>query len=951
MTEIKCAMGHFPIFCVFFCVLVSCISSPLTVVLSIVVSNLLKCEVCSAPFETRRGLSSHARSHLRQLGIGMSESSGAPIDLLYQITKERGLDGHFLPRPPVAKKPLHVLACSPSPVVRKAPISSLLPVSSPLRCLDHKPGGVKSTTSNLSAKPFWAPQETDAPLNLSKCVSALSLVIHPQLINAQAVKVSEVTISLYPLFLICAALEVDPNKDIVCQLCGAWFETRKGLSSHARAHLRHFGVEYSESKGSPIDLLNQLIHTDDFKHRASALQPEGPQGLRGLTASLSSPKPTSSSASSMFGPPSKRPKSSKLQVFRLSGGELTPIPHSECEPVKEIGCEFCGEYFENRKGLSSHARSHLRQMGITEWTVNGSPIDTLRELITRRGLPCALPLKPLKSPPPSPGPPRSPLSSPASPSLLSRLPFAFAHPPSHQSTVRKMGSAPPASPSLVVKLKPEPMQLEVTMPGVVGGAAGYSSEPLNCSWSSSDNMLPLNLAHEAEPTRDIRCEFCGEYFENRKGLSSHARSHLRQMGITEWTVNGSPIDTLRELMHKNGGTSSPAPGLEKETSQGSSPTWEGLVGGLGYQSPKFSRKSPLNLLHSGSRLHKHGLGAVGLSSTPPAGKFFAVSLLGKRPMSEEGRPVESHPVTYASCELCGFYFENRKALASHARAHLRQFGVTEWCVNGSPIETLSAWMRSRPHKVVEMHRSYMQGSNRSTSKKVREELIYLVVYLMVIDDSSFTMLLTILAVRFILKPYTHTCPSHAQPGVLSSSCPGFERRPLKHPSHSEGGERDSGTPKPPRTGTIPALVPKPPSTPLVKVVGKIYSLKCRFCEVEFQGPLSVQEDWIRHLQQHILNLNYNKPAPSATDPPAQDHHPTSTSVPATTSSFTTTPAPTSTPPSTHTHTTAPTVLPPCSPSPPPMAESAPIVTAIPMATASAESTLTPILIPIPTPAL
>uniref|UniRef100_A0A4W5RNE4 Si:ch211-194b1.1 n=1 Tax=Hucho hucho TaxID=62062 RepID=A0A4W5RNE4_9TELE len=743
-----------------------------------------------------------------------------------------------------------------------------------------------------------------------------------------------------------ANFDPDTFSVMLCQLCGAWFETRKGLSSHARAHLRHFGVEYSESKGSPIDLLNQLIHTDDFKHRASALQPEGPQGLRGLTASLSSPKRSLLTTST--------PLLYKVTTMGDgSGSKATSSSASSMfgEPVKEIGCEFCGEYFENRKGLSSHARSHLRQMGITEWTVNGSPIDTLRELITRRGLPCALPLKPLKSPPPSPGPPRSPLSSPASPSLLSRLPFAFAHPPSHQSTVRKMGSAPPASPSLVVKLKPEPMQLEVTMPGVVGGAAGYSSEPLNCSWSSSDNMLPLNLAHEAEPTRDIRCEFCGEYFENRKGLSSHARSHLRQMGITEWTVNGSPIDTLRELMHKNGGTSSPAPGLEKETSQGSSPTWEGLVGGLGYQSPKFSRKSPLNLLHSGSRLHKHGLGAVGLSSTPPAGKFFAVSLLGKRPMSEEGRPVESHPVTYASCELCGFYFENRKALASHARAHLRQFGVTEWCVNGSPIETLSAWMRSRPHKVVEMHRSYMQGSNRSTSKKVREELIYLVVYLMVIDDSSFTMLLTILAVRFILKPYTHTCPSHAQPGVLSSSCPGFERRPLKHPSHSEGGERDSGTPKPPRTGTIPALVPKPPSTPLVKVVGKIYSLKCRFCEVEFQGPLSVQEDWIRHLQQHILNLNYNKPAPSATDPPAQDHHPTSTSVPATTSSFTTTPAPTSTPPSTHTHTTAPTVLPPCSPSPPPMAESAPIVTAIPMATASAESTLTPILIPIPTPAL
>lgn len=34
----------------------------------------------------------------------------------------------------------------------------------------------------------------------------------------------------------------------------------------------------------------------------------------------------------------------------------------------------------------------------------------------------------------------------------------------------------------------------------------------------------------------------------------------------------------------------------------------------------------------------------------------------------------------------------------------------------------------------------------------------------------------------------------------------------------------------------------------------------RFCEVEFHGPLSVQEDWIKHLQQHILQMNYNKPA-------------------------------------------------------------------------------------------
>ncbi|XP_051243251.1 protein Wiz isoform X2 [Dicentrarchus labrax] len=1030
----------------------------------------LKCEVCGAQFETRRGLSSHARSHLRQLGIRVSESSGAPIDLLYQIAKERNRDAQIsspLLEPLSAKNsspsapqkdedledmdldekpiPLSLLAKavkaappsssstptpspgaspapphsgSPSSVVRKAPISSLLPVSSPLRSPEHKGGGMKSLTSNLSApttitstKPLWAPQENDAPLNLT--------------------------------------LEVDPNKDIVCQLCGAWFETRKGLSSHARAHLRHFGVEYSESKGSPIDLLNQLIDTDDFKHKASALQLDSHTEPRGLTTALSSPKQssllslssstsssllykvttagggstskaTSSSASSLLGPPAKRLKSSSMRVFRLSSGELMALPHSE--PPKEIGCEFCGEYFENRKGLSSHARSHLRQMGITEWSVNGSPIDTLRDIITRRGLPCALPLKPLKTPPPSsPGPPRSPLSTSSSPSatLLSRLPFAFARPSSPpQSAVSKSSSAPPTSSSsgLILKLKPEPVQLEVTTPGAVGRSAGFSGETVN--WSSSDSVFPLNLAmaHEVEPTRDIRCEFCGEYFENRKGLSSHARSHLRQMGITEWSVNGSPIDTLREVMHKRGvGASSHSDqGVKKESSQGAnSPPWENTGGigsseGLGvsgYQSSKF-RKSPLSLLQSGSRLHKQGLGSVGTSATLSGGKFFRISPLGKRPLSEETQSVETghspphqlktfsplpHDFSFKrkpspdkhghqdpSCELCGFYFENRKALASHARAHLRQFGVTEWCVNGSPIETLSAWMRSRPQKVLEMHRSYMQGSRSTLKKKASSSSS---------SSSSSSQWSSSLAVslvrplsREVSQGSSKTADGEAGTNLLSApirpgrSSPslsrlagglplqaqvarselnvrlprGFERRPLKHPSCPDGTERDSGPPKPPRTGTVPALVPKPPSYPLVKLVGKFYTLKCRFCEVEFHGPLSVQEDWIRHLQQHILKMNYNKPAApkaaSAGPPaPADDPAPVQASAPASTSTSrttSTTPALNSTP----TPTTAPS-----SRSPTPPAECAPPVTATEIVKVSEEQpTPSPTAIALPT---
>ncbi|XP_051984361.1 zinc finger protein 644-like [Xyrauchen texanus] len=41
--------------------------------------------------------------------------------------------------------------------------------------------------------------------------------------------------------------------------------------------------------------------------------------------------------------------------------------------------------------------------------------------------------------------------------------------------------------------------------------------------------------------------------------------------------------------------------------------------------------------------------------------------------------------------------------------------------------------------------------------------------------------------------------------------------------------------------------------PLLHSQEEKYTLTCRFCDLVFQGPLSVQEDWIKHLQRHIMN--------------------------------------------------------------------------------------------------
>ncbi|XP_023801622.1 protein Wiz, partial [Cyanistes caeruleus] len=79
--------------------------------------SLTTCEVCGACFETRKGLSSHARSHLRQLGVAESESSGAPIDLLYELVRHKAkADG----KSSSPKEPAVPAAPRPEPPLNKA---------------------------------------------------------------------------------------------------------------------------------------------------------------------------------------------------------------------------------------------------------------------------------------------------------------------------------------------------------------------------------------------------------------------------------------------------------------------------------------------------------------------------------------------------------------------------------------------------------------------------------------------------------------------------------------------------------------------------------------------------------------------------------------------------------------------------------------------------------------
>ncbi|XP_076583513.1 protein Wiz isoform X1 [Chaetodon auriga] len=771
------------------------------------------CEVCGTYFESRRGLSSHARLHLRQLGVTLSESSGAPIDLLYQLIQER--DGSLpnfkadssvagLTSPKIASQQESRTPSEPedtsasykaasrvvttpqkmdhrgSPDTLKESATSLLPSSpSGLRLVESGASEGNSSSSlerQTTAKPLWAPLETDAPITL------------------------------------------DTSDEVhVCQLCGCWYETRKGLSSHARAHLRHIGIPDSDVKGSPIDLLYRIMEEEDLKPIISEQQKE----LTSNSPPRSSSKHPSSLSSPPASPPSKRPKTSE-----------------------DCTCVLCGEEFENRKGLSSHARSHLRQLGVADVLGKSSAIDTVEELVSSGVLEAktnsptsssAAPSAAARALSPAPGQSRTSFPS----TSLSPSPEKCNPQPSvNRAPKAKKGFRLAVDP-LHRKPKPEPVEVEVSVQPK-GSSADNSSSPVQKSPAATVGSKPLNAASSADvqspPT--VLCDFCGQLFDTRKALSCHARAHLRQLGLT-WSIKTSPIDVLKEVMMHGSE-------CRKESAPSGSP-------GKAACTPSGSRRS-LDSLQSGE------------PATKPCTSPLDYSMKEK---SSSGKSGASH--TDTSCELCGFEFENRKALASHARAHLRQLGIIEWKADGatSPIELLSELIRRDPVKVAAITRRYRMGdlyikksqrtapspSLSTDSDSVTGSSLKLSghhpEHRLRREDSG-----VIASTSRQSQGHTRSTAAHGDPGVRSPRG--------AHPPKYVLPARERSSQQPSRSGSIPAMLPKPPLTPLVKLVGKVYYLKCRFCEEVFHGPLSVQVQWITHLQKHILSLGYKGKA----SPPA-----------------------------------------------------------------------------------
>uniref|UniRef100_A0A8C5R4H4 Zinc finger protein 644 n=1 Tax=Leptobrachium leishanense TaxID=445787 RepID=A0A8C5R4H4_9ANUR len=249
-----------------------------------------------------------------------------------------------------------------------------------------------------------------------------------------------------------------------------------------------------------------------------------------------------------------------------------------------------------------------------------------------------------------------------------------------------------------------------------------------------------------------------------------------------------------------------------------------------------------------------------------------------------------------TCTLCGGWFDTKIGLSNHVRGHLKRLGKTKWDAHKSPICILNEMLQNEEKyeqilKVLSgrhtVHRPYAANkSSRADSAKTntlplgvhhnglnseavsdqaskeglsvpnncngrvvqseKDQPVSLIELLKMKrsgdeknTETSPQKVNQTARKRFMQKcllPLNEDC-SH---GCNSHKNIDFGLQPVldckQKKSRSRSGSKKKGLALP-------------------HSADEFYVLRCRFCGLVFRGPLSVQEDWIKHLQRHVVNAN------------------------------------------------------------------------------------------------
>uniref|UniRef100_A0A8C3NTP1 Zinc finger protein 644 n=1 Tax=Cyanoderma ruficeps TaxID=181631 RepID=A0A8C3NTP1_9PASS len=329
--------------------------------------------------------------------------------------------------------------------------------------------------------------------------------------------------------------------------------------------------------------------------------------------------------------------------------------------------------------------------------------------------------------------------------------------------------------------------------------------------ATSDKMQHFKRAGTGTPVKRVRkaieksetssehtCQLCGGWFDTKIGLSNHVRGHLKRLGKTKWDAHKSPICVLNEMMQNE----------EK---------YEKILKALNsrriiprpFVAQKYASNDdflsqnviPLEAYHNGLKTEDISVSASeeeGLSFLNECDETKAV-------LHDEKRSQSLTLIELLKNKRLG---EERNPDISPQKIHNQtaRKRFVQKCV--LPLNEDSPLMY-QPQKMDLTMQSGMPVKLRTC----------------VHCNTTFTSAVS-------LSNHLRAYARKKSAGLLTGTALDCKQKKSRS-----------------RSGSKKKMLPLPHSA------DEVYILRCRFCGLVFRGPLSVQEDWIKHLQRHIVNAN------------------------------------------------------------------------------------------------
>ncbi|XP_050163232.1 zinc finger protein 644 isoform X2 [Myiozetetes cayanensis] len=329
--------------------------------------------------------------------------------------------------------------------------------------------------------------------------------------------------------------------------------------------------------------------------------------------------------------------------------------------------------------------------------------------------------------------------------------------------------------------------------------------------ATSDKMQHFKRAGTGTPVKRVRkaieksetssehtCQLCGGWFDTKIGLSNHVRGHLKRLGKTKWDAHKSPICVLNEMMQNE----------EK---------YEKILKALNsrriiprpFVAQKFASNDdflsqnviPLEAYHNGLKTED-----ISVSASEEEGLSFLNECHETKGVLHDGKKNQS--LTLIELLKNKRLGEERNPDISPQKIHNQtaRKRFVQKCV--LPLNEDSPLMY-QPQKMDLTMQSGMPVKLRTC----------------VHCNTTFTSAVS-------LSNHLRAYARKKSAGLLTGTALDCKQKKSRS-----------------RSGSKKKMLPLPHSA------DEVYILRCRFCGLVFRGPLSVQEDWIKHLQRHIVNAN------------------------------------------------------------------------------------------------